>query len=45
MDITLYMTIIDEDTKASSPAKAKSQGESTSPNEDDVSLDYKEKQL
>jgi hypothetical protein len=45
MDITLYMTIIDEDSKACTPAKAKSQGESTSPNEDDVSLDYKEKQL
>jgi hypothetical protein len=45
MDITLYMTIIEEDAKSTDQAIASTQGGNTSPKEDDVSLDYKEKQL
>jgi hypothetical protein len=41
MDITLYMTIIEEDSNATAEANAKTQREITPPNEDDVSLDNK----
>jgi hypothetical protein len=44
MDITLYMTIIEEDSKANA-APNEAPGGETSSKENDVSLDNKEKEL
>jgi hypothetical protein len=45
MDITLFMTIIDEDSKPGPSADDKMLGEKSSSKEDDVSLDNEGKQL